>query len=80
MRCPERRAKLIRRTSQPAPAAACGHLHAHGLPLRPDFHEEPEMGYPKTLWQVFLHEVRDCIADYLRPLIVAIQWLRCRRK
>jgi hypothetical protein len=38
------------------------------------------MGYPKTLWQVFLHEVRDCIADYLRPLIVAIQWLRCRRK
>lgn len=38
------------------------------------------MGYPRTLCQVFLHEVRDCIADYFRPLIVAIQWLRCRRK
>jgi len=80
MQCPAPPRPIDSTNLTAGPAAACGHLHAHGLPLRPDFHEEPEMGYPKTLWQVFLHEVRDCIADYLRPLIVAIQWLRCRRK
>jgi hypothetical protein len=43
-------------------------------------HEDSQMVKPKTLWHVFLDEVRDFVVDCFRPLIVAIRWLRSRRQ
>jgi hypothetical protein len=63
-----------------SPLAPGGGLNSQGRTWWPTFHENSQMLKPKILWHVFLDEVRDFVVDCVRPLIVAIRWLRSRRK
>ncbi|MGF7135859.1 hypothetical protein P3T40_007371 [Paraburkholderia sp. EB58] len=35
---------------------------------------------PKSLWQVFVDECRQCLIDYFTPFILLARWLRRRTR
>jgi hypothetical protein len=53
---------------------------------KPDYSGKPTysripMGNPqRNLWQVFVDECRQCLADYFSPFILLARWLRRRTR